>query len=1035
MKRIFYILTAALVALTACTKESDWNSIPVEEGPDAVYPEGASIDLVFGVPVPPQTRGEMDDEPIIDTDGLHVAVFDGSGSLKQYKLAEFVPVTENGSGGMKFFKVNLNLRSSEARLHFIANGPAAEDVSPGMESALFQQWVTEYPNGAYWQRIVLPEGITAYSFSDKKSDGTPWADGDKIIFYYYEHLDDDGETTVYDHITESMYNTHKDETGYGKKEYTISMNGSRPQYTDSATPSHTVNVGDFVNAMGNKILDGTGYFQSASITDAVSSVPLVRNFARIKVRAGAGGNFTPTQYYLMNIPDKGTIAPYSSAVGGFAEQYSVSNYKNNAWDSGDPLIYELTEGDDESHDELMTALNGSRYPADFPMSGELIHTTADAKVSGFSISDWGDPYSVGATTATVENTPSAFMFERGIPNKNQDPTYLLIGGTLTGHGTRWFKVELTNSQGQYIRIFRDVTYFLEIGQIDGSEGYATPEEAAKGEPVSDVSNSLATENLEQVSDGKGTSMWVEYIDYVGNSPDGEEKSILYKVYDSSTGEALDATIGGESRYTLTINTEAGSAIQSIVSQNEPYNWVGPDGKEDWMIAVVKLAPSSVSGIQHGELQISGITKDGETYDNGKTLSRKVKYHVMSVQNLVLSATPLGTEASGQKTKLSITLPDGLGYSLFPLVLKIEAEKGNLNPVAADNVFNGVAVDLPVESGTSYFSDKNSFGFLFTINYSDYYDRTNASDPYNNTFELTFATTKDYTASGSTGSNETWFSVTDQNGYFFYKPDDVADMYNDRTSGATPEHTNYAVTPVKVTNGNQFFSISPQTQTVTAETTTATFTIKANSGQTWTVTGGTGVTVSPDSGKGNGTVKMTFSANTQTSSRSFTATVKYTPNGGTEKTETVTVTQRGVTSYSVNLNNSWQNATSSANPDTELYEAYMSQSNLGNSSISTMSITVSGYTEFVVYIASDGEQTYDYLVVRNTQLSNWNSPESNAIASTRYENNSGVPNSLDDYTRVSIPLDGGQNTIYFQYGKDRNTSSGTDKGYILIPKNQ
>ena len=1035
MKRIFYILTAALVALTACTKESDWNAIPVEEGPDAVYPEGASIDLVFGVPVPPQTRGAMNDNPIIDTDGLHVAVFDGSGSLKQYKLAEFVPVTEDGSAGMKYFKVNLYLRSSEARLHFIANGPSAEEVSAGMESALFQQWVTEYPNAAYWQRIVLPEGITAYSFSDKKSDGTPWAAGDKIIFYYYEHLDDDGETKVYDHITESMYNAHVGEAGYGKKEYTISMNGSRPQYTDSATPSHTVNVGDFVNAMGNKILDGTGYFQSASITDAVSSVPLVRNFARIKVKAGTG-NFTPTQYYLMNIPNKGTIAPYSSAVGGFAEQYSVSNYKNNAWDSGDPLIYTLTEGADESHDELMTALNGSRYPADFPMSGELIHTTAQAKVSGFSISSWGTPYSVGAADATVENTKSAFMFERGIPNKNQDPTYLLIGGTLTGHdGTRWFKVELTNSQGQYIRIFRNVTYFLEIGQIDGSEGYATPEEAAKGEPVSDVSNSLATENLEQVSDGKGTSMWVEYIDYVGNSPDGEEKSILYKVYDSSTGEALSAAINGQSRYTLTINTDAGTAIESIVSQNVAYDGVGPDGKSDWMIAVVKLAKSSVSGIQHGELQISGITNDGETYDNGKTLSRKVKYHVMSVQNLMLSATPLGTEASGQKTKLSITLPDGLGYSLFPLVLKIEAEKGNLNPVAADNVFNGVAVDLPVESGTSYFSDKNSFGFLFTINYSDYYDRTNASDPYNNTFELTFATTKDYTASGSTGSNETWFSVTDQNGYFFYKPDDAADMYNDRTSGAAPEHTNYAVTPVKVTNGNQFFSISPQTQTVTAETKTATFTIKANSGQTWTVSGGNGVTVSPASGKGNGTVKMTFSPNTLTTSRSFTATVKYTPNGGTEKTETVTVTQFGVPSYSVNLNNSWQNATSSANPDTELYEAYMSQNNLGNSSISTMSITVSGYTEFVVYIASDGEQTYDYLVVRNTQLSNWNSPESNAIASTRYENNSGVPNSLDDYTRVSIPLDGGQNTIYFQYGKDRNTSSGTDKGYILIPKNQ
>lgn len=867
-------MTAALVALTACTKEISDAIDTMQPEHDAVYPDGASIDLHFSVPVPATTRGAMADEPIIDDDGFYVAVFDGSGSLKQYEKAEFDKVSQNGRANAENFKVTLLLKSSECRLHFIVNGPTKTEVTGGMESALLQQWMTDYPKGAYWQRIVLPEGITAYSFPAKnrvRQDGewvdVDWVNGNEIVFYYTQE-EKDGKI-IYNHVGEST-------PGATRQAWTVHISTTgRPYYTDG--DGQTVNVGDYVDARGHKILDGTGYFQSTSVTDAVESVPLVRNFARIKVKAASeAGNFTPKEYYLMNIPDKGTIAPYSSAVGGFVPEYSVSRYErvpdpDDPYQlvSGDPKIYTLTEGEEMNHSALLASLTMSRYTADMPSTASLIQTMADVEEDPDVIDNW-TLYEAGAANATIDATESAFVFERGVPNKNQDPIYLLISGTkndLEGNPTRWFKVELTDALGRYFRVFRDMTYFLEIGQIDGADGYETAAEAAVGVSVSDVSNSIATENLTQVSDGKspGTSMWVEYIDYTSTQKadsegKGEKKSILYKVYDSSTGDALPAEINGESRYTLDFDADD-PAIEGLVTEDSAYSGVGPDGKSDWRYAVVQLVPSSLSGIVSGELLISGITKVGET--SGKTLSRKVKYHVMPTQNLTLSAEALATEKVGEETKLTITLPDGLGFSLFPLVLKIEFEKGNMNPVAAKNKYHdGEKIDLPVESGPSYFSDNNSFYFLFTVNYSDYYDRSNKVQPYNGKYELYFETTQDYSTQGANGSNETWVSVTDNGGYFFYKPEDESKMF-------TAE--NKAVTQVTVTGGgNNYFNVSPTSQTVRANETSAKIYVSTKTGTAWTVSS-TGMTATPNSGSGPGYVTLSFDENTG-NTITYTATV-------------------------------------------------------------------------------------------------------------------------------------------------------------------
>jgi len=889
MKRIFYILTAALVALAACTKELPTQENPlVPEEQDSVYPDGAQVDLVFAVPDELQTKGTMADNP--DIDNLYVAIFDGSGTLKEYVAATPLDgttyVTENGVAGAQRFKARVTLKNSERRIHFIANGPAKETVTGGMESALLQQWTTEYNDAAFWQRIVLPNGITAHTFSGKDSEGNTLTDG-KHIYYYYLVEDEQGKD-VYVPASSST-------TGVQTAEYVIKLVNGRPTYTAG---SMTVNPGDFVNAKGEKIVDGTGYFQSDEVADAVELVPMVRNFARVKIvpeqvaeGGTAKGNFTPVEFYLMNIPDHGTIAPYSATVGGFVPQFASTTTQDSDGLSTvtDPDIATKTNA------EVLASLNAGKYPASIPSGAALIQTPKEVKDNGNAIPSTWKRYTVAGTLAGTE---SAFLYERGLPNKNQDPTYLLVGGTMTeGHasGTRWFKIELTDANGAYMRIFRDITYAIELGNITGSDGYDTPAQAALGTPVSDVSNAITTENLEQVNDGKGTSMWVKYIDYVGNKPEGETVTILYKVFDAETGVALSPTWDDDkdpstpevSRYTLTCDPAASETTTGAVSNvtaDAAYSGADtPDGKTDWRVAEVTLVTPSSTEILHSTLTIAGVTADGATSGSGKTLSRKVKYHVMNTQKLALSATKLESEAAGKETKLTIKLPTGLGFSMFPLTLKIEAEKANLNPVASKNKLSDeTAIDLPVETGPSYFSNQNSFGYLFSLNYSDYYNPENTANPYTTEFNLYFTTSKDYLGSTS-GSNETWISVTDSYGYFEGQPENPADMYD-------PEK-NHAVTLVAVEGGgNAYLNISPVSQSVAPNATTASFSISTKSGTNWNVAAVTsGVTPSPTSGSGNGVVTLTFDPNSTNASRDFVVRVT----SGTT-TKDITVTQEGPT---------------------------------------------------------------------------------------------------------------------------------------------
>ena len=131
------------------------------------------------------------------------------------------------------------------------------------------------------------------------------------------------------------------------------------------------------------------------------------------------------------------------------------------------------------------------------------------------------------------------------------------------------------------------------------------------------------------------------------------------------------------------------------------------------------------------------------------------------------------------------------------------------------------------------------------------------------------------------------------------------------------------------------------------------------------------------------------------------------------------------SFSILLNNQWQD---NNNLDIDNLDAYESFSNKGiHNSSAIMYIKIKGYSKFYFYVRSDAESDYDYVTV--SQL------DSTAEkVSTRGNQNSGT--GLSSYTKVEYTnIPSGEHTITITYRKDTSVDSGTDRGYVLIPKNQ
>ena len=188
----------------------------------------------------------------------------------------------------------------------------SEDQVPeaGSETAIFEELATTYPNAAYWQRRVLSYGIQAYKYNADKDD----------TGYYYVRVNKTTGAIEKIHIT----NTATD--------------GS---YTDAN--GLTVNKDDYIDREGCKIVDGTGFY---AISEVVEKIPMVRNFARLKVKSSWVDEDDNTKTFslkraaLVNKPKAGLIAPYDA-------KQSVTDDETESWSAFNhfaPEYIKLTGG-------------------------------------------------------------------------------------------------------------------------------------------------------------------------------------------------------------------------------------------------------------------------------------------------------------------------------------------------------------------------------------------------------------------------------------------------------------------------------------------------------------------------------------------------------------------------------------------------------------------------------------------------------------------------------------------------------------------
>lgn len=160
------------------------------------------------------------------------------------------------------------------------------------------------------------------------------------------------------------------------------------------------------------------------------------------------------------------------------------------------------------------------------------------------------------------------------------------------------------------------------------------------------------------------------------------------------------------------------------------------------------------------------------------------------------------------------------------------------------------------------------------------------------------------------------------------------------------------------------------------------------------------------------------------------------------TATTTITQ-GVwveNWYDIDLNENWHASTTVPNPDSTIYDGvYESFSNYNvGSTAAIMYIDIEGYETFRLYIRSNGEPSYDYVMVSQldqTITNNTSYSDSTLVkAHTRTLSNSGT--AISDYMLVEFTnIDEDSHRITVLYRKDSGSNSGTDRGYVLIPKNQ
>lgn len=499
---------------------------------------------------------------------------------------------------------------------------------------------------------------------------------------------------------------------------------------------------DTVTINGETVYVGSGTFEISDETQAYfNDIPLIRNFAKIVVEDVAGSNFVTRSFAAVNVPTQGSLAPYYG--GGFVYKY-----------------------EEKSYTDLKETL---KYPALLPIGTEFNKTVP-------SKADFITP---SASTATVPKSSSFFLYERPVPNEEQEPTVVIIYGHYTdpdtddgvdSSGDYFYKVDLMENK-DYYPIYRNFKYRIQIRSIL-KPGAETPEDALVSMGSGDVSADISTQTLTDISDGQSrilvTEMSRTLIRKYPYDDNGETVELILKykfIPDVNKYTGANTEPDHNNNYTTGTPTVANPvtiSLQSVSSDIiKSYTVDSSDDSQGWR-AIRITTDNPQANMRSQYIRVSGtvpaVLNGTEVVKEESTLYRNVTYTMLSRQTMTVTCNPgKVVKQQGEQMEVGITIPKNLPASMFPLKFYIESEAMSLTPdngrteeILQDN-------NLPVVTGDSIInSDNTSFQFVRTLSKTDY-DKLTKADKFKsgNTVTLScfFKTNKAESASAVYVSNE------------------------------------------------------------------------------------------------------------------------------------------------------------------------------------------------------------------------------------------------------------------------------------------
>ena len=477
-----------------------------------------------------------------------------------------------------------------------------------------------------------------------------------------------------------------------------------------------------------------------TLSTTLKKIPLVRNFAKIKIGTVPPG-FTVTGFALINTPTSGTVAPYNVNEGCFEPYWKAS---------GDNKV-----GKDYS--DLKDANYDAFMPVNVTLGSQPTTSTSDGDLTF--------------------NTDDKYTYESSYKNQ----TAVIIKGHRDAASDTYYKVELYDAQNGNYDVLRNVEYTININNVVG-EGYSTAKEAADNVGGNNISNSIATQSLLNISDGTQRL----YVEYTSKRVMEASTPFTLKYRFTTNGKATNVTYnnkiittsGSESEVNgyLTITRKTTSEDGTAVLTDVDTSGHTTQDSDGWSILTLTPKAEMPDGNEVWSEDLIITSKC-----NGVTLSRTVKLYMLNpyVMEVVCNPSKVADNDINQPVTVSTNIPANLPSDIFPLVFDIEAAKLSLYPDPDATDVLGHTIVMPVVSGPSIInSSKNSFYYQRTLTYAEYeklvenaetgattvaipsYFLTNMKDSktdvyvHNNYFRTGYGTFDNYTATKSF-SNVAW----------------------------------------------------------------------------------------------------------------------------------------------------------------------------------------------------------------------------------------------------------------------------------------